>query len=1023
MDIDSRMSYKISPSPSLAVSGRKRLTSGLGNLGNTCFMSSTLQCLAHTDPIRRYFVSGEYERDLNRDNPLGTGGELATQFASLISEMWGVSSKRRNVLGTNQSRYSNSAVFPREFKHCLGRHAEQFLGYDQHDSQEFATYLLDALHEDTNRVTKKPYIEKPEQGEDEPDDVAANKAWGLHLQREDSKVLENFMGQVKSRLECCEEECNRVSTTFDPFMYLSVPIPGATERTVKVTFVPLDPTQKKKNLWLKMSKVSTVKKLMAKMNEELINLGVLETPIPDHDLCAADIWSHEVFSWHTPDTDLDKIREADTTYIYQLRPLSEIQAAGQESGDADDAEPDFGESRVKHKRIKLDLNTTMKLNRQDGWMRELEDYVHQPTMLYSLFNPNRGTVDEKVKFHRKLDTFIGFCYSELDEEESSGPKTTQENGENGEDEEKDDEKDDEKNSEAAVPPDEQTIQGLVDRSDVSKTFTNVKSKRDVAILEFCANKFRQFIIKLARDKKAKYKDGVTIQIVMKRHVSGQGPMFGSPTVIRVPSNMSVYEFRLEVASRLAPFLRPEGGGNQPTQDLGAGEPSAEAAEKQPLIESDPFGSPESFILRQLALTYDRKSTYSGRSSGVGSKKLGMIGKYNDSFQPGPRKVTLAVATDEAEKALVSDMVGPLGSVAVDWPPDICDRVFNIEEYEMSDDMNPDALVSKKEKTVTTVQDCIKKYCQMEQLEETEMWYCNSCKKHVRAWKQFHLYRTPPILIVHLKRFQYSASTHRRDKITTFIKFPLKGLDLSDMALHFEEDQRPIYDLYAVSNHYGGLGGGHYTAYTLSDDQTWCHYDDSRVTHNIDPEEVVSEAAYVLYYRRRDVQVNQDFTPPPIVLTTTTTMSYEQEQQANVSISDNDHDENHDGNKIVNAVPNNIEDVNHDHGNGNGVGQIIISGNGYYNDAIIVGAGTSSNVVVDDDDDDNMAVDGGDGASRISSTGTISSHIGSVGDDNIDDNDDIDNDQQQATSLPTNGNGNGDDAVSFEPTSVEEFPLQ
>ena len=26
------------------------------------------------------------------------------------------------------------------------------------------------------------------------------------------------------------------------------------------------------------------------------------------------------------------------------------------------------------------------------------------------------------------------------------------------------------------------------------------------------------------------------------------------------------------------------------------------------------------------------------------------------------------------------------------------------------------------------------------------------------------------------------------------------------------DKKLIYDLYAVSNHFGGLGGGHYTAY-------------------------------------------------------------------------------------------------------------------------------------------------------------------------------------------------------------------
>ena len=109
MDIESNGIDASSTNSPIQLSGRKRLASGLGNMGNTCFMNSTLQCLAHTEPIRKYFLSGEYKHDLNRDNPLGTGGELATQFAILMGEMWGVqSSKRRNVLGGNQSlSYTN----------------------------------------------------------------------------------------------------------------------------------------------------------------------------------------------------------------------------------------------------------------------------------------------------------------------------------------------------------------------------------------------------------------------------------------------------------------------------------------------------------------------------------------------------------------------------------------------------------------------------------------------------------------------------------------------------------------------------------------------------------------------------------------------------------------------------------------------------------------------------------------------------------------------------------------------------
>ena len=52
-------------------------------------------------------------------------------------------------------------------------------------------------------------------------------------------------------------------------------------------------------------------------------------------------------------------------------------------------------------------------------------------------------------------------------------------------------------------------------------------------------------------------------------------------------------------------------------------------------------------------------------------------------------------------------------------------------------------------------------------------YCPRCKEHREATKQISVWRLPPVLIIHLKRFSF-LNLVMRDKIDKLVKFPLRS---------------------------------------------------------------------------------------------------------------------------------------------------------------------------------------------------------------------------------------------------------
>ncbi|XP_006020446.1 ubiquitin carboxyl-terminal hydrolase 2 isoform X2 [Alligator sinensis] len=179
---------------------------GLRNLGNTCFMNSILQCLSNTRELRDYCLQSQYLRDLNNTSRMHTA--LMSEFAKLLQLLW--------------TSPPNDAVSPSEFKTQIQRYAPRFVGYNQQDAQEFLRFLLDGLHSEVNRVLVRPRA-SADNLDHLPDEEKGRQMWRRYQEREDSRIGDLFVGQLKSSLTC--SECGYCSTAFDPFWDLSLPIP------------------------------------------------------------------------------------------------------------------------------------------------------------------------------------------------------------------------------------------------------------------------------------------------------------------------------------------------------------------------------------------------------------------------------------------------------------------------------------------------------------------------------------------------------------------------------------------------------------------------------------------------------------------------------------------------------------------------------------------------------------------------------------------------------------------------------
>lgn len=720
---------------------------GLRNLGNTCYMNSALQCLVHIPQLKDYFFYNVYQLEVNKENPIGYQGNVAKAFHDLIQNMFDDSL---------QERYSFA---PNHFKSVIGHCNAMFASYLQQDSQEFLAFLLDGLHEDLNRIMKKPYVEKQSLPKDadvndlEVIENLAKKTWDAHLLRNDSIITDLFVGMYKSTLRCLE--CNTISVTFDPYNDITLPLPVNQTWSSKIRIFPqnLPPCI----IEVALPKNSTYEDLKSYV-AKCVSMNV-------EDLYGCEIFNHQIYNnFESPESNArylplpGLISETDIIIFYEL------------PTEKDD--------------VIIPVYSTCVPN---GYKNSSLFGIPFFVVL------KQDELNNVTLIRRKLER----CYTNLSGGFSPFESTNF--------------------TEDLTIDDFPLIKEMYPGTDFSQYSELIK--HGVPTLE---TKEAFFEIKLCKDK-----------IV---DVPDNSFKFWSPRSHMVFNNL------IDISDDRDPITKDIYNYHKIQKDRSQDEQSNNM--------SIDVMNPE------LGISMSEEDV----SEEVGSTS-GITNSHGNSTEP-----TDALTDDESLNIAMLDRMNKEEEVTVpnvltkgtffvcEWSESGVTDAFSkdkIINWENPGQIPNEELLSKGStnvNTTITLDDCLRLFAQEEVLSSNDPWYCPNCKEHRQAAKRIQLWNTPDVMLVHLKRFENTRSFS--DKIDATVHFPVHELNIEEHVVCKTDPRGYIYDLMAVDNHYGGLGGGHYTAYVKNFvDNNWYYFDDSRVTAT-SPEKSVAGSAYLLFYLRR-----------------------------------------------------------------------------------------------------------------------------------------------------------------------------
>ena len=177
---------------------------GLNNIGATCYMNATLQCLSNSKQLTEYFLNN-YIKDSNK--------VMANEYYEVLRNLWNPDS----II----SSYS-----PNSFKEVLSKENPLFSGIAANDSKDLINFLIERFHQELNIMNSKDINNEnlnPLYQPDQTNEFLMLKEFMEEFNQKFNSPISNlFYGVMETKSQC--QGCKIVKFNFHVYSFLEFPL-------------------------------------------------------------------------------------------------------------------------------------------------------------------------------------------------------------------------------------------------------------------------------------------------------------------------------------------------------------------------------------------------------------------------------------------------------------------------------------------------------------------------------------------------------------------------------------------------------------------------------------------------------------------------------------------------------------------------------------------------------------------------------------------------------------------------------